>query len=42
VKLEELVTERNYILGELRAYEDLQIAMEKIKRFNMENSARQL
>jgi hypothetical protein len=37
VKLEELVTERNYILGELRAYEDLQIAMEKIKRFNMEN-----
>ncbi len=37
MKLEELVTERNYILGELRAYEDLQIAMEKIKRFNMEN-----
>ncbi|BDZ68818.1 hypothetical protein [Methanobacterium ferruginis] len=37
MKLEELVTERNYILGELKAYEDLQIAMEKIKRFNMEN-----
>jgi len=37
VKLEELVTERNYILGELKAYEDLQIALEKIKRFNMEN-----
>ena len=37
VNLEELVTERNYILGELKAYEDLQIALEKIKRFNMEN-----
>lgn len=37
VNLEELITERNYILGELKAYEDLQIALEKIKRFNMEN-----
>jgi hypothetical protein len=37
VNLEELVNERNYILGELKAYEDLQVAMEKIKRFNMEN-----
>ena len=37
VNLEELVHERNYILGELKAYEDLQVAMEKIKRFNMEN-----
>lgn len=31
------MNERNYILGELKAYEDLQIALEKIKRFNMEN-----
>lgn len=37
VNLDELVNERNYILGELKAYEDLQIALEKIKRFNMEN-----
>ncbi|BDZ71491.1 hypothetical protein [Methanobacterium petrolearium] len=37
MNLEELVNERNYILGELKAYEDLQVAMEKIKRFNMEN-----
>jgi hypothetical protein len=37
VTLEKLVNERNYILGELKAYEDLQLAMEKIKRFNMEN-----
>jgi hypothetical protein len=32
VNLEELVNERNYILGELKAYEDLQVAMEKIKK----------
>lgn len=37
VDIEELMSERNYILGELKAYEDLQIALEKIKRFNMEN-----
>ncbi|NYB52464.1 MAG: hypothetical protein HVN35_07905 [Methanobacteriaceae archaeon] len=37
MNLEELIAERNYILGELKAYEDLQIALEKIKRFNMEN-----
>lgn len=37
MNLEELMTERNFILGELKAYEDLQIALEKIKRFNMEN-----
>ncbi|MDO5836955.1 MAG: hypothetical protein Q4P17_10630 [Methanobacterium sp.] len=35
--LEKLVSERNNILGELKAYEDLQLALEKIKRFNMEN-----
>jgi hypothetical protein len=37
VTLDKLVNERNYILGELKAYEDLQLALEKIKRFNMEN-----
>lgn len=37
VTLEKLVSERNNILGELKAYEDLQLALEKIKRFNMEN-----
>ena len=37
MNIEELMNERNYILGELKAYEDLQIALEKIKRFNMEN-----
>ncbi len=37
MNLEELMNERNFILGELRAYEDLQVALEKIKRFNMEN-----
>jgi len=37
VNLEQLMNERNYILGELKAYEDLQIALEQIKRFNMEN-----
>lgn len=37
MNLEELMAERNYILGELKAYEDLQLALEKIKRFNMEN-----
>lgn len=35
--LDKLVSERNNILGELKAYEDLQLALEKIKRFNMEN-----
>ena len=35
--MEELISERNYVLGELKAYEDLQLALEKIKRFNMEN-----
>ncbi|AIS31946.1 MAG: hypothetical protein PHY53_07210 [Methanobacterium formicicum] len=35
--LEKLVNERNYILAELKVYEDLQVALEKIKRFNMEN-----
>jgi hypothetical protein len=37
VTLDKLVSERNNILGELKAYEDLQLALEKIKRFNMEN-----
>lgn len=37
VNLEQLMNERNYILGELKAYEDLQLALEQIKRFNMEN-----
>ncbi|HHT19193.1 MAG: hypothetical protein QM396_05510 [Euryarchaeota archaeon] len=37
MNMEELINERNYILGEIRAYEDLQLALEQIKRFNMEN-----
>lgn len=37
MSLDELVSQRNYILNELKAYEELQLALEKIKRFNMEN-----
>lgn len=39
MNLDQLISERNFVLGELKAYEDLQLALEKIKRFNMENFA---
>jgi hypothetical protein len=39
LNLEELISERNYVLGELRTYEELQLALEKIERFDMENFA---
>lgn len=35
--LDELVMERKYLLSELKAYDDLQIGLEKIKRYNMDN-----
>lgn len=35
--LDELMMERKNLLAELKAYDELQIALEKIKRYNMDN-----
>ena len=35
--LDDLLMERKNLLTELKAYDELQIALEKIKRFNMDN-----
>jgi hypothetical protein len=35
--LDQLMMERKDLLNELKAYDDLQIGLEKIKRYNMDN-----
>lgn len=35
--LDKLINKRKYLLSELKAYDELQIGLEKIKRFNMDN-----
>jgi hypothetical protein len=35
--LDQLMMERKDLLSELKAYDDLQIGLEKIKRYNMDN-----
>lgn len=37
IVLDELMMERKKLLAELKAYDELQIALEKIKRYNMDN-----